>query len=317
MTGADVTVEETKENVPFIPPSLPDLANCNIHSTHTYLTEVPAVIKANPAEPCILGVDEAGRGPVLGPMVYALSYCPISFKEDLAKVGFADSKVLNHETRSALLERICNDEELKSNIGWASTIMTARDISSGMLRPENQFQYNLNQQAHDTTMALIQKVLDLRVKIAEIYVDTVGPPEKYQAKLSMRFPGIKITVAKKADSLYPIVSAASICAKVTRDASLITIDESNGTWGSGYPSDGKTSTWLKSNVDPVFGWSKVVRFSWQTTKDVLEKHNGVEVEWADDFAKKKNAANFFASSTTSVSQLVTSKVYGLNVDKLT
>ena len=50
--------------------------------------------------------------------------------------------------------------------------------------------------------------------IAQVYVDTVGDPSKYQQKLQSIFPGIKIVVAKKADSLYPIVSAASIMAKV-------------------------------------------------------------------------------------------------------
>jgi ribonuclease H2 subunit A len=51
-------------------------------------------------------------------------------------------------------------------------------------------------------------------------VDTVGDPKKYERKLSVRFPGIKFTVSKKADALFPIVSAASIAAKVLRDQEL-------------------------------------------------------------------------------------------------
>jgi len=54
-----------------------------------------------------------------------------------------------------------------------------------------------------------------KLHIVQVYVDTVGDVSAYQRKLEESFPSVKITVAKKADSLYPIVSAASICAKVS------------------------------------------------------------------------------------------------------
>lgn len=283
----DEIVEEVTE-MEFVPPSIPDQGTQDIHDSYTFLTKVPTKAQAN--EPCILGVDEAGRGPVLGPMVYALSYCPVSFAEDLKKVGFADSKQLNHSARTQLLRQMCEDSHLVDAVGWGTTVMTARDIARDMLRPESHGVVNLNQQAHDTTMQLIQRVLDLGVNVTEVYVDTVGHPQKYQAKLSARFPGIKVTVAKKADSLYPIVSAASICAKVTRDGYLVQFDESGGTWGSGYPSDPKTAAWLKGSMDPVFGWGSMVRFSWRTTQDALQAgKDAVLVEWTDDYVRKNSS----------------------------
>ena len=110
-------------------------------------------------------------------------------------------------------------------------------------------------------MALIQTVIDAGCRVDHVYVDTVGPPEKYQEMLLrkvgntpipcevVQFPSLSITVTKKADSLYPVVSAASIAAKVTRDRRLEqwTFAEEKGgyelqitdrQWGSGYPGGG-------------------------------------------------------------------------------
>ena len=69
----------------------------------------------------------------------------------------------------------------------------------------------------DSTISLIQGALDRNIPIRECYVDALGPSVPWQARLSSIFPGIKFTVCPKADSLFKIVGAASIIAKVTRD----------------------------------------------------------------------------------------------------
>ncbi|KAJ3130527.1 Ribonuclease H2 subunit A [Nowakowskiella sp. JEL0407] len=234
-------------------------------------------------EPVCLGVDEAGRGPVLGPMVYAYAFVPISRKADLKNLGVDDSKVLKEDERDRLFEVMLKNEDW---IGWAVHVCSPRDISESMLR---KVKYSLNDIAHDATIGLIKGAQKLGLDVSEVFIDTVGDPKKYQTKLEGIFPGVSITVAKKADSLYPVVSAASICAKVTRDAILSQWKycEKNieskieRNFGSGYPSDPNTTRWLRDNVDPIFGYPQLIRFSWSTCEILLNKH-AVSVRWPDE-----------------------------------
>jgi ribonuclease H2 subunit A len=168
--------------------------------------------------------------------------------------------------------------------------------------------YNLNAQAMDATIEIIRGVVEeRRVDVREVYIDTIGNPATYQLKLERIFPTLKITVAKKADSLYPCVSAASVVAKVTRDVALDvcyeelrreqqqiaqssqTQPEDHGDgWGSGYPSDSKCVGWLRRDMDAIFGWGNECRFSWGTAKEMLEGKDAARVDWPadeDDTAK--------------------------------
>ncbi|CAE7221781.1 unnamed protein product, partial [Rhizoctonia solani] len=124
----------------------------------------------------------------------------------------ADSKVLNHATRATLLETLASDPE---HLSWSVRVLAPQDISSGMLRHPPT---NLNEQSKQATVSLIRDIIASGIDIAEIYVDALGPSVPYQEYLSKLFPAAKVTVCPKADSIYPIVSAASIAAKVTRDA---------------------------------------------------------------------------------------------------
>ncbi len=353
--GVEEITKPPTESNPFIPPTI-HRETLLAGASYTRFSPVPPYLqppsveelaKLSPEEaekktgiPCCLGIDEAGRGPVLGPMVYGTYYLPIDLHRTLLadEHGFDDSKVLKPEFRAMLMERICtppgppSDDEkttragstidddkpdpkcLFSNGGYGVSLLSAPSISAAMLQP---MQYNLNAQAVDATIHLINTVILQGVNVREIYIDTIGQPGPYQKKLERIFPGRKVTVEKKADSLYPVVSAASVVAKVTRDVALEVMyeglygtppltnsaeeediaevskgDSSNATnskkrkadsepdWGSGYPSDIRCTSWLKRNMDPVFGWGPECRFSWGTAKDLLEKRDmAVDVQW--------------------------------------
>lgn len=242
--------------------------------------------------PCLLGIDEAGRGPVLGPMVYGAFFCPLEDEKKLKKLGFADSKTLTEAQREELFKTI---DDNKDFLGWVIEIHSPNVISNCMLR---RCKHNLNTISHDSAIELINQALKDGVNLKEVYVDTVGKPESYQAKLLKLFPDLKITVAKKADSTYPVVSAASICAKVARDRILqnwkfIEGAQFNGKkYGSGYPNDPETKKFLEGNLDRVFGFPQLVRFSWSTAEKILDS-KAITATWdeeEEEHVKSKKAS---------------------------
>ncbi|KZF20709.1 hypothetical protein L228DRAFT_213294 [Xylona heveae TC161] len=312
MDSQDIAQETPAADV-FIAPSI-HTQRILSGASYTHHSPIPAVISNEMSTECVLGVDEAGRGPVLGPMVYSVFYLPLaSHRSLLAETHhFDDSKVLTPAVRSNLMQLLCKPEsDLHQSCGWATRVMSARDISAGMLKPTGA--YNLNAQAMDATIELIKEVFAKGVNVKEIYIDTIGSPQTYQKKLERIFPTTQITVAKKADSLYPCVSAASVCAKVTRDAALDVCYEAYKNesasddapdvaaegWGSGYPSDARCASWLKTNMDPVFGWGVECRFSWGTAKDLIEgKGTGVKVDWPlEEDAETMRVTDFFSATS--------------------
>jgi len=238
-------------------------------------------------------------------MVYGICFCPETREKELKSIGCADSKTLTEEQRDKLFEKLNSYNDF---VGWAVEIIAPNKICNSMFK---RVKHSLNEVSHDSAIGLIRKALSLNVNVTSVFVDTVGPPEKYQAKLSALFPGIKITVSKKADSIYPVVSAASICAKVSRDNALkdwnfrepsfkaLFQDEKQLSWGSGYPADPTTKKFLAENVDPIFGFPQLVRFSWSTVGLIL-KTKGVKVEWEEDEEQnnsQKSVQNFFVKKS--------------------
>lgn len=287
----------------MLPPTV-ITAQESIHTT-SYYSKIPECLlnqthEDNLNDPIILGVDEAGRGPVLGPMVYGIAFCKQSYQDNhiIPNYSFDDSKKLTDPIRRQLFAKIYEtDNDELNEIGYAATMLSALDISSGMQKFPPSKQYNLNEQAHDTTIDLIDNVIKKGVNVSHVFVDTVGPPESYQQKLSKRFPQIKFTVEKKADAKYCMVSVASVVAKVTRDLLVETMVErynstvddkhkiTNTEVGSGYPSDPRTKKWLQDEMKPFTGWpQEIVRFSWQTAKTLLENNDDtVKIKWEEDF----------------------------------
>ncbi|MDH4122509.1 MAG: ribonuclease HII [Thermoplasmata archaeon] len=202
----------------------------------------------------ICGIDEAGRGPVLGPLVI----CGITVQKDdlLRKFGVKDSKRLTRPRRidlSKKIERVADDIEVVE--------ISAMEIDA--LRDE----MTLNALEAKVFASIIQK---LEPEIA--YVDAADIDENRFATTIMTEleSPVNLIARHKADETYPVVSAASIIAKVRRDERISEIEEAIGEpIGSGYTSDPNTIRFIESWVQRTGALPPHSRKSWDTCSRLL------------------------------------------------
>lgn len=195
----------------------------------------------------ILGIDEAGRGPVFGSLIVAGITCEEEEQATLMAMGVKDSKKLSKSKREAIFE------ELVSSFTYRVVEFTPREIDSRYLRRET-----LNQME---ARAMVELINHFSPKVA--YIDCIGPStRRFSNLLANSGISCSLVVEHRADERYPVVSAASIIAKVTRDRKLDSFKQLYGDFGSGYPSDPKTRAFLEKHINETL--PDFVRNSWRT-----------------------------------------------------
>ena len=206
----------------------------------------------------VLGIDEAGKGPVIGPMVVCGVLCDESDLPNLERIGVRDSKKIRPEERRKLAEmirRICKIHIIK--------------ISPQTIDKSE----NINDLLRESYIKIIER-LDPDLVI----VDSPDvKPERLKEFLE-RMTGKRIVAMHKADERNVIVAAASIVAKVERDEEIEKLKREYGDFGSGYAGDPKTIRFLeecirRGKIPPIVRrrWKTMDRLSQYTLTEFIEK----------------------------------------------
>lgn len=217
----------------------------------------------------ICGVDEAGRGPVIGPLVVA----GVTFENDikLMEYNIRDSKQITPKRRETLAQKI---KQLATS--YELIVIPASDID------DMRKVMTLNEIEVHLFTKIIQKL-----KPDICYVDAADVNEtrfgkEISSKLSFK---TKLISKHKADAIYPVVGAASILAKTQRDREIQRIAQElekklNKPLGSGYPSDPTTKEFLKTWFDLYRTLPPHVRHSWKTAQNIIRERTSTRL---DDF----------------------------------
>jgi ribonuclease HII len=213
----------------------------------------------------ILGIDDAGRGPVIGPMILAGCLIDEKTEKEFSKLGIKDSKQLTQKRREVLAEKIK---------AGAETFEVALTFPEEIDRTNHEG-INLNELEAIKTAEIINKI-NKGFKKIKVVVDCPSVSiEKWQDLLKTKITNLsnlEISCEHKADKNHVAVSAASILAKCLREKEMTKLKKVYGeTIGSGYTSDPVTRKFLEQNHQRYEN-KGIFRKTWATWKNVVSKN---------------------------------------------
>ena len=215
-----------------------------------------------------IGIDDAGRGPVIGPMIMAGVLLDDNGMAALEGQGIKDSKLLSHKQRVALEETIKS-----SSSGWKVVKAMPDDIDKALSDPG----MNLNR-LEAIKMAEIINELNAGEDKITVIVDCPSINTESWGKMLVEYidhaDNLDVKCEHKADFNHMIVGAASILAKVVREEEVSKIKEEFGAIGSGYPADPNTKKFLAEKGLELKD-SGIFRKSWATWRNMFGEEESV------------------------------------------
>ncbi len=206
----------------------------------------------------IAGVDEAGKGPVIGSMIVAGVMVQEDMLPMLERMGLRDSKAISPKKREFLASKI-------KEIGICYTL----EISSSEI-DDLRKKTTLNEIVVESYVRVLKQLKPDKALLDAADVDADRFAKNVQEGYGRN---IKITSEHNADVKYTLVSAASIIAKVRRDETMRELERLLGkNIGSGYPSDIRTVCFLDDWIKEHGSLPSFVRHSWKTAKNALKRH---------------------------------------------
>jgi len=215
----------------------------------------------------IIGIDDAGRGPVLGPMSLAGVLIDTEAEQEKIKaLGAKDSKLLSPVQRKRIKDAV--------QLTYKYKIVNADP------KEIDDFPNLNNLEALKASMIVNHLIKDIDEKV-KVIVDApstnAGAWGAHLKELIIKKDQVEIISEHKADMKYPVVSAASIIAKEDREKNIRKLKkELDADFGSGYPADPKTKKFLEKNWNNK-KYESIIRKSWSTYKKLAKKNKQQEL----------------------------------------